>query len=167
MLALIGDFARLAYQKGVSMGDDGKAIRYTQSAILPYAPERMFDLVADVERYPEFLQEYRQVRIRARDGELLQVDQVIGLAFIQLTLIATATLRRPDFIIVRSRQALLGDLEIRWDFEPKANDTRVAFRMELTPPSRLAAGIAVHLLTRSAARTLGAFAARARQVYGA
>ena len=149
------------------MGVDGKAIRHAQSAILPYAPERMFDLVADVERYPEFLQEYRHVRIRARDGDLLRVDQVIGLAFIELTLSATATLRRPDSIIVRSRQELLGDLEVRWGFEPDASGTRVEFRMELTPPSRFAAGIAGYLLTKSAARTLAAFAGRARQVYGA
>jgi GR25 family glycosyltransferase involved in LPS biosynthesis len=39
--------------------------------------------------------------------------------------------------------------------------------MELTPPSRFAAGIVGYLLTKSAARTLAAFAARARQVYGA
>jgi coenzyme Q-binding protein COQ10 len=148
------------------MGADGKAIRYAQSAILPYAPERMFDLVADIERYPEFLQEYRRVRVRARDGELLHVDQVIGLAFVELTLSATATLRRPDLIIVRSRQELLGDLEIRWDFAPATSGSRIEFRMELIPPSRVAAGIAGHLLTRSAARTLTAFAARARRMYG-
>lgn len=147
--------------------DEGKAIRYAQSAILPYAPERMFDLVADVERYPEFLEEYRDARIRARDGDILHVDQVIGFAFIEFKLSAVATLRRPDLIIVRSRQALLGELEIRWGFEPAAAGTLVQFRMALTPPSRFAAGIAGHLLAKSAARTLDAFAGRARQVYGA
>lgn len=148
------------------MGDEGKAMRYTRSAILPYTPERMFDLVADVERYPEFLQEYREARIRARKGDTLDVDQVIGFAFVELRLSALATLHRPDFILVRSRQALLGELEIRWRFEPATTGARVEFHMELTPPSRVAAGIANWLLTRSAARTLAAFAARARQVYG-
>ncbi len=148
------------------MGDDRKAIRYAQSAVLPYAPDRMFDLVADVERYPEFLREYRQVSIRARDGNVLYVDQVIGLAFIELTLSAIATLQRPNSIIVRSRQEPLGDLEIRWDFEPDGTGSRVQFNMKLTPPSRFAVGIAGYLLTKSAARTVEAFAARARRVYG-
>lgn len=148
------------------MGGDGKTIRYAQSAILPYAPELMFDLVADIERYPEFLHEYRQVRIRARDADLLYVDQVIGLAFVELTLTATAMLRRPNSIIVRSRHELLGDLEIRWGFAPDSSNTRVEFRMELTPPSRFAAGIAGYLLTKSTGHTLAAFAGRARQVYG-
>ncbi len=149
------------------MGDEGKAIRYAQSAILPYAPERMFDLVADVERYPEFLQEYRQVRIHARDGDTLFVDQVIGLAFIEFKLSAVATLRRPDSIVVRSRQDMLGDLQVRWGFAPDAAGSRVAFHLELTPPSRFAAGIAGYLLAKSAARTLDAFAARARLLFGA
>jgi coenzyme Q-binding protein COQ10 len=154
-------------QGAVSVEDEGKPIRYARSAVLPYAPERIFDLVADIERYPEFLEEYRDARIRSRDGETLHVDQVIGFAFVEVNLSAVATLRRPDSIIVRSHQGMLGDLEIRWGFKPAATGTRVEFRMELTPPSRFAAGITGYLLTKSAARTLEAFAARARQVYGA
>ena len=148
------------------MEDDGKAIRYAQGAILPYAPERMFDLVADVERYPEFLAEYRNARIRSRAGDTLYVDQVIGLAFIELRLSAVATLLRPHSIRVRSQHELLGSLEVRWGFEPAAAGTRVEFRMELMPASRVAAGIAGYLLAKSAARTLDAFARRARRVYG-
>ena len=141
-------------------------IRYAQSARLPYAPELMFDMVADVERYPEFLHEYRAVRIRSRTGDTWQVDQAIGFASVELTLRAVARLLRPESIIVRSSQMLLGDLEIRWDFEGAGTGTRVDFRMALSPPSRFAAGLAEHLLTKSATRTLEAFAERARQLHG-
>ena len=120
-------------------------IRFVQSAVLPYAPDLMFDMVADVERYPEFLHEYRAVHIRSRAGDTLQVDQVIGFAGIELTLSAEAKLLRPQSIIVRSSQLLLGDLEIRWDFEPSGTGTRVAFQMALSPPSRFAAGLAEFL----------------------
>jgi coenzyme Q-binding protein COQ10 len=144
----------------------GEPIRYAQSAVLPYAPERVFDLVADVERYPEFLSEYRAVHIRSREGNTLQVDQLIGFALVELTLSAVARLQRPHSIVVSSEHALLGDLEIRWGFEPSGAGTQVDFRMALTPPTRFAAGLAEYLLTRSAPRTLQAFAERARQVYG-
>jgi coenzyme Q-binding protein COQ10 len=146
----------------------GKAepIRYAQSALLPYGPERVFDVVADVERYPEFLTEYRAVRIRSRAGETLHVDQVIGLAAMELTLNAVAILRRPESIIVRSSQGLLGDLEVRWGFAPSDIGTRVDFSMALMPPSRFAARLIGNLLTKSAERTLRAFAARVTQVYG-
>ena len=144
----------------------GEPIRYAQSAVLPYAPDLMFDMVADVERYPEFLHEYRAVRIRSRAGDTLQVDQVIAFASIELTLRAAASLVRPESIIVRSSQMLLGDLEIRWNFEPSGAGSRVDFHMALSPPSRFAAGLAEFLLTKSATRTLDAFANRAQQIYG-
>ena len=144
----------------------GEPIRYAQSAVLPYAPDLMFDMVADVERYPEFLHEYRAVRIRSRAGDTLQVDQVIAFASIELTLRAAARLLRPESIIVRSSQILLGDLEICWNFEPSGTGSRVDFHMALSPPSRFAAGLAEFLLTKSATRTLDAFANRAQQIYG-
>lgn len=144
----------------------GEPIRYAQSAILPYAPELMFDMVADIERYPEFLSEYRAVRIRSWVGDILHVDQVVGLAGLELTVNAVATLQRPQSIIVCSNAMLLGDLEVRWDFEPSGMGSRVDFHMALAPPSRFAAGLAEYLLTRSAARTLQAFAERAQHVYG-
>lgn len=141
-------------------------IRYAQSAVMAYAPELIFDMVADVGRYPEFLNEYRAVRIRSQDTDIIQVDQVIGFAAIELTLSAVAKLRRPQSIIVHSGHGLLGNLEIRWGFEPAGAGTRVDFRMALTPPSRFAASLAEYLLGRSASRTLHAFEERARQVYG-
>lgn len=141
-------------------------LRYAQSAVLPYSPDQVFDLVADVGRYPAFLKEYRAVRIRSRDGERLHVDQVIGFAFIELTLSAVARLRRPHSIVVHSTHDLLGELEIRWGFASAGSGTRVDFEMALAPPSRYAAGLADYLLSRSAARTLDAFAQRARQIYG-
>ena len=144
----------------------GEPIRYAQSAVLPYAPDLMFDMVADVERYPEFLHEYRAVHIRSRAGDTLQVDQVIAFASIELTLRAAASLLRPESIIVRSSQMLLGDLEIRWNFEPSGTGSRVDFHMALSPPSRFAAGLAEFLLTKSATRTRDAFANRAQQIYG-
>jgi coenzyme Q-binding protein COQ10 len=146
--------------------EHGVPIRYAQSAVLPYAPDLLFDLVADIERYPEFLHEYRAVRICSRTDDTLQVDQVIGFARIELTLHAVARLQRPESIIVRSSQMLLGDLEIRWDFEPSGTSTRVDFHMALTPPSRFAAGLAEYLLMKSATRTLDAFTERAQQIHG-
>lgn len=141
-------------------------IRYMQSAVLPYAPDLVFDMVADIERYPEFLQEFRAVHIRSRNGDTLHVDQVIGFAALELTLNAVARILRPQSIIIHSDHRLLGNLEMRWDFMPAGLGTRVDFRMALSAPSGFAAGLGEQLLTRSATRTLQAFAARAQHVYG-
>lgn len=142
-------------------------IRYEQSIELPYSQSQMFDLVADIERYPEFLEEYREVKIHSCTGNLLLVDQVIGLPLVNLSMRAEATFNRPELIVVRSSQSLLGELEVRWAFTPNHTGAHVEFRMALTPPSRFAAGLAEYLMKHSASRTLGAFAARAAQLYRA
>jgi coenzyme Q-binding protein COQ10 len=141
-------------------------IRYEQSIDLPYSQIQMFDLVADIERYPEFLDEYREARILSRAGNMLYVDQVIGLPLVNVTLRAEATFNRPEQIVVRSSQSLLGDLEVRWAFSPLQRGAHVDFHMALTPPSRLGAGLAEYLMETSAARTLQAFADRAARLYG-
>lgn len=141
-------------------------IRYMQSAVLPYAPDLVFDMVADIERYPEFLKEFRAVHIRSRSGDTLHVDQVIAFAAVELTLKAVARILRPQSIIIHADHVLLGELEMRWDFMPAGLGTRVDFQMALSASSGFAGGLAEHLLTRSATRTLQAFAERAQHVYG-
>jgi ribosome-associated toxin RatA of RatAB toxin-antitoxin module len=126
----------------------------------------MFDLVADIERYPEFLDEYREARILARRDNTLKVHQLIGLPLVNLPLDAEAILNCPDSIIVRSNRSLLGDLEIRWKFALTATGTRIEFRMTLTPSSPFGEGIAQYLLSKSATHTLHAFAGRAAKLYG-
>jgi coenzyme Q-binding protein COQ10 len=141
-------------------------VRYAQSAYVPFAPEQMFDLVADIERYPEFLGEYRSARIVGRTGDTCRVEQVIGFGLLELTLDAVATLQRPTAIVVRSQHALLGELVIAWGFARSDAATRVDFRLTLVPTSALAAGVAGHLLGRYAPRTLQAFTGRAMRLYG-
>lgn len=149
----------MAWLKGLA------PLRYEQSVELPYSPGEVFDLVADIERYPEFLPEYREVRIRAREGERLLVDQVIGLPLVTLSLQAEAIIHRPEIISVRSRQSLLGELHARWAFRASPAGAHVDFHLALTPASPFGAGLARYLMERSAARTLRAFAARAATLY--
>jgi coenzyme Q-binding protein COQ10 len=49
------------------------------SQALPYRREQLFDLAADVERYPEFLPWWLSATVRHRDGEIYSTDQVVGI----------------------------------------------------------------------------------------
>jgi coenzyme Q-binding protein COQ10 len=151
----------------VSLPRKPSPIRYAQTIELPYSPVQMFDLVADIERYPEFLDEYREVKIRSRTDDTLEVDQLIALPLINLPLNAIATFMRPESIIVRSTQPLLGEMEILWRFASVAGGARIDFNMSLNPPSRFGAGLAEFLMSHYAVRTLNAFAERAAKLYGA
>ena len=43
--------------------------------LLSYSPEQLFDLAADVERYPKFLHWWKAARIKRRDGDVYYTDQ--------------------------------------------------------------------------------------------
>ncbi len=53
------------------------------SRVLPYEREQVFDLVADVERYPDFLPWWVAVRVSQRDGEVYYTDQVVRFGLIR------------------------------------------------------------------------------------
>ena len=65
----------------------------------------LFDIVADVERYPEFLPMWRQVRIRQRRGNTYYTDQEIGLGPIRERFMTRTVLAPPEAIEITSEDA--------------------------------------------------------------
>ena len=73
---------------------------HAEKRVLPYTPEQMFDLVADVEKYPEFLPWCVATRIRERQGDILFADMVIGFKMFREKFTSRVTCRKPDRIDV-------------------------------------------------------------------
>lgn len=80
----------------------------------------MFDVVADVERYPEFLPGWHEVRILRRQGLDLLVEQRLGLAGLTRTMRSLARLQRPESIVVRPVDGLTEGLSLEWRFTDRA-----------------------------------------------
>lgn len=88
---------------------------------LPYPPGAVFDLVADVERYPEFLPGWRSARIVQRDDNVLTVEQSLGGRGFGWRFRTTATLDRPRKIRIETRERPFRFLHQTWQFEPAAD----------------------------------------------
>ena len=137
--------------------------RVDRSTDFGYPREWVFDLVADIERYPEFVPLYRASRILYRDGERLEVDQTVALAGMSYRFTSRAELRRPSTIDVRSTDLAFGTLSVHWELERRGEaKCRASFRLAFDS----AAPLPGWLLARSADRTLAAFRERARLLYG-
>ncbi len=91
---------------------------YRETRVLPYPVEQLFDLIADVERYPEFLPWWHAARVRRRDGNTEHVDQVVGPAIARFRFASTTVLERPDRIKTTSSERPFRRLEIHWSFAP-------------------------------------------------
>jgi coenzyme Q-binding protein COQ10 len=135
---------------------------------LPYTPQQVFDLVADVERYPEFLPWIAATRIMRRDGNTLWVEMVVGASLLRRNFTAEALLERPTRITICSRDALFEHYQQTWLLAPTEDGgTIVEFRTDFELRSRLLQAVMAGFLDDAATTMVSAFKHRARQMYGA
>jgi coenzyme Q-binding protein COQ10 len=132
---------------------------------LPYSSEHVFDLVADIERYPEFVPGYASARILSREGDRLVVEQTIGLSGFRERFVSEAQLERPARIVVRSRGKLLQRLEIDWQFTDTSDGCEVTLLMNYRFSSKALDFALLPLLDLMAEQTLRAFVRRAHEQY--
>jgi coenzyme Q-binding protein COQ10 len=140
---------------------------YSDERELPYTAENMFDLVADIERYPEFLAGWLAANIRQRDGDVLYVHQVVGVGFLRLRFSSRAVLIRPERIDIASTDGPFERFEISWQFEPTSDfKCLVRFRLSYRLRSSLLNAVTAKFIEQSARTIVANFERRAGQVYG-
>lgn len=89
-----------------------------------HAASDMFDLVADVERYPEFVPLCRALQVRKRiqepEGvEIIVADMTVAYKLLRETFASRVTLDRPSLqILVEYLQGPFSRLQNRWEFHP-------------------------------------------------
>ena len=142
--------------------------RHTETRNLPYSPEQMFDLVADVKRYPEFLPWVTATRIRSDSETLMVADLVVGFRALKETFASRVTKRRPEALTVDYLEGPLKYLHNGWKFAPDGKGgTDIDFCVDFAFRSRLFESIAGQMFDRALRRMIGAFEERAHALYGA
>jgi len=133
---------------------------------LPYRPEQLFDLAADVERYPEFLRWWLAARVREREASAYRTDQVLGVGPIRVRFASKTVLHRPQRIDVTSDEWPFRQFRLSWTFEPHLGDgCWVSLVAQLELRSRLFQGVVARVLPAVTADIISAFEARARRLY--
>ena len=141
----------------------------TQSQLhrLPYRAEQIFDLVADIERYPEFLPQWTFARIEHQLDGRLEVLQEIDLGFRQLRFHSQACMHRPRQIRITTTQAPFRLLAVDWQFEATAPmECLVKLKVEIDMFSPILEAAAVSLTRLFAGDVVYRFRQRAEQRYG-
>jgi ribosome-associated toxin RatA of RatAB toxin-antitoxin module len=138
-----------------------------RSALLPYAPAQVFGLVADVERYPEFLPWCTEARILSGDDR--EVTVRLGLASgIARAHFTTRNRLEPHRTVTMSLvDGPFDRLEGRWDFTPIADaGTRADLHVQFSTHGVIGALTLGPVFEGICAHLVDAFARRARQVLG-
>lgn len=141
---------------------------HAERRVLPYRPEQLFDLVADIERYPEFLPWCIAARIKRREGDVILADLVIGFKMIRERFTSRVRLDRPNLRIdVAYTEGPFRYLNNHWIFEPAPHDSCLLdFFVDFEFRSALLQKVIGVLFNEAVRRMVAAFEARARALYG-
>jgi coenzyme Q-binding protein COQ10 len=147
--------------------------RFSSRRRVNHSAPQMFDLVADVERYPEFVPLCQSLRIRQRtpgpDGtEVVICDMTVSFKLVRETFTTRVTLDRPHLTIgVEYLRGPFSNLENRWTFEAKSeNACEVGFYISYEFKSRMLAMLMGTMFDTAFQRFAAAFEKRADRIYG-
>jgi coenzyme Q-binding protein COQ10 len=140
---------------------------HAEQRVLPYTPEQLFDLVADVERYPEFLPWCVGARVRERRDNLVVADLLIGFRMFRERFTSKVTLDRPRRIDVAYSEGPFRYLDNHWVFESVEGGCRIDFFVDFEFRSAILQKLIGVLFNEAVRRMVAAFETRAQQLYGA
>lgn len=137
-----------------------------------HAAGEMFDLVADVERYPEFVPLCSALKVRSRTsapggGEVMIADMTVAYKLIRETFVSKVTLDRPNLqILVEYLSGPFSHMENRWTFRPVGErSSDVGFSIAYEFKSRVLGMLMGTMFDAAFRRFSEAFERRADQVY--
>ncbi len=141
-------------------------LTHAEQRVLAYTPEQLFDLVADIERYPEFLPWCRGARIRERQPRLIVADLIIGFKMFRERFTSRVELNPPRRIDVTYAEGPFRYLNNHWIFDKVAGGCRIDFFVDFEFKSRVLQKVMELLFGEAVRRMVAAFEARARDLYG-
>jgi ribosome-associated toxin RatA of RatAB toxin-antitoxin module len=138
-----------------------------RSARVPYTAEQMFDLVNDIERYPEFLHWCSGAHIDARQSNTVEATLNIGLLGFRQSFRTRNTLQRPSRIQIELVSGPFRRLRGEWRFTdspPTGSDVTLALAFEVTvSPFGV---VFAKVFEELAGAQMNAFVHRAAAIYG-
>jgi len=141
---------------------------------MPYSAEQMFGLIADVDKYPEFLPWCAAARIRTRkplpqgDGEVVDADLVISFKVFRERFVSRVMLRPEARIIdVEYLDGPFKYLRNHWEFVPKGETAcEVDFFVDFEFRSAILQKLIGLVFNEAMQRIVSAFERRAEALYG-
>ena len=138
---------------------------------VPYSARQMYDLVADIERYPEFLPLCEELSLRSRDVKddktVLVATMVAGYKAIRESVTTrVALLPKDNQVLVEYLDGPFRYLQNRWVFRPLPNGgCEVDFFIEYELKSVMLSMLVGALFDKAFRRFAEAFEDRARKIY--
>ncbi|MDP2204819.1 MAG: type II toxin-antitoxin system RatA family toxin [Alphaproteobacteria bacterium] len=140
---------------------------HQEKRILPYSAEQLFDLVMDIEKYPEFLPWCIGARINTRDKNEVNADVIIGYKMFRERFSSRVHCIRPNAIEVEYLKGPMRHLQNKWVFtNMRAGQCEVDFYVDFSLESKLFEKLVDQFFHKALVKMINAFETRAIQLYG-
>ncbi len=133
---------------------------------LPYSAEQMFDLVADVARYGEFLPWVVATRVKSDSETEMVADMLVGFKVLREKFTSRITKHRPLAITVHYVDGPMRDLDNHWTFRPTETGCEIDFAVNFTFRNALFESLAGQYFDKAFRKMVAAFEERAAVLYG-
>jgi coenzyme Q-binding protein COQ10 len=134
---------------------------------MPYSAEQMFDLVADVGHYAEFLPWVAATRVRSDSEHEMVADMLVGFKNLREKFTSRVEKIRPERVQVHYVDGPMRDLDNVWLFRPIDNQScEVDFSVSFSFRNALFEKLAGQYVDRAFRKMVAAFEARAAVLYG-
>jgi coenzyme Q-binding protein COQ10 len=141
-------------------------LKHSETKILPHKAEDLFNLVADIEKYPEFLPWCAGARILSAKNNILKAELVINFKAFTESYISKVELKRKSYEInVEMLEGPFTHLDNKWKFTQLPDETtEVYFEIDFSFKSKIIEKLVGLLFDSAARRMVASFEARAKEV---
>lgn len=138
-----------------------------EKKILPYSSEQLFDLVMDINKYPQFLPWCVGARVTSKTDEVTHADLIIGYKMFREKFTSKVVTDRPTTITVEYQTGPMKDLRNYWRFrEMPDNHCEIDFYVDFEFKSKMFQSLASVFFNEIVKRMVSAFEQRAKDLYG-
>ena len=141
---------------------------HQETKILPYSAEQMFNLVSNIEGYPDFLPWCVGARIINRDNEkqIVLAELVIGFKSLRESFVSRVKLSKAERIQVTYEKGPFRNLENCWEFIDCREGCEIKFKIDFEFKSKILRAVMEPLFFGAVKKMVAAFEKRAEELYG-
>ncbi len=140
---------------------------HQEKRILPYSAEQLFDLVMDIEKYPQFLPWCIGARINSRSKNEVNADVIVGYKMFRERFASRVHYIRPNAIEVEYLKGPMRHLQNKWVFTNlRAGQCEVDFYVDFSLESKIFEKLVDQFFHKALVKMINAFEMRAVELYG-
>jgi len=138
-----------------------------KTTTLPHSAEHMFELVNDVEKYPDFLPWCRAVHVKSRDEKKIKATVDIAKSSYSQSFASLLRLQKDKSVEMHLLEGPFDKFKVSWLFEPVSEtESKVIFDLDYKFSSRIVGMVAGSAIAEIAETLLGFVCQRADDIYG-